>query len=206
MADICEESTANCNYEVVEKYLSFGKALDKLIERENDTTDSNEYGIRICSWNKSFAIKIQKPDEGSKMTGRYLYKSLQYKNYKEDNIPWVPNNEHIFNNFWELVKFVKNEDVIPDNKNYETLFRNPNIQKEFDDCRRKCEEFKKDYVKYRNLVNKDNDKCSPHCAKKCLDECNKVETKPNNNQTIIVKGNIRKLADTFDEIIDALLS
>jgi hypothetical protein len=225
MVDMYEEPTtpANCNYEVIENYLSFTQALDKLIKKEDDTTDNNEYGIRICTWNKAIVIRIQKPDENSKMTGRYLYKNVHYKNYKENNIPWVPNNEYIFNNFWELVKFVKNEDVIPDketinkmtasmydDKKYEAWFKNTDIQKEFDNCRRKCEELKKDYAKYCNLVTKDktedNDKCASHCAKKCLNECHKADTKPNNNQTIIVKGDVRKLVDTFDEIIDALLS
>ena len=220
MVDMYEKPTipANCNYRVVENCLSFAQALDELIKREDDTTNNNEYGIRICTWNKAIVIRIQTPDSGSKMTGRYFY-----KNHEGKNIPWVPNNEFIFNNSWELVKFVKNEDVIPDketinkmtasmydNNNNEAWFKNPDIQKEFNNCRRKCEELKKDYAKYRNLVTKDktedNDKCSPHCTKKCLNECHKADTKPNNNQTIIVKGDIRKLVDTFDEIIDALLS
>ena len=102
-------TSVNCNYDIVEYYLSFSQALDKLIERENDNTDNNEYGIRIRTWNKAIVIRIQTPDEGSKMTRRYLYENLHYKNYKDENIPWVPNNECIFNNFWELVKFVKNE-------------------------------------------------------------------------------------------------
>lgn len=102
-------TSVNCNYDIVEYYLSFSQALDKLIERENDNTDNNEYGIRIRTWNKAIVIRIQKPDEGSNMTRRYLYENLHYKNYKDENIPWVPNNECIFNNFWELVKFVKNE-------------------------------------------------------------------------------------------------
>jgi hypothetical protein len=102
-------TSVNRNYDIVEHYLSFGQALDKLIERESDNTDNNEYGIRICTWNKAIVIRIQKPDENSKMTRRYLYENLHYKNYKEENIPWVPNNECIFNNFWEVVKFVKNE-------------------------------------------------------------------------------------------------
>ena len=111
MVYMYEESTtsANCNYEVVENCLSFGQALDKLIERENDDADNNEYGIRIRTWNEDIVIRIQTPDEGSKMTRRYLYENFHYKNYNDENIPWVPNNECIFNNFWELVKLVKNE-------------------------------------------------------------------------------------------------
>lgn len=219
MVDMYEvrETPDNCNYDVIEGCLSFGQALDKLIERENDDKDDNEYGIRIRTWTEGIVIRIQTPDANSKMTKRYLY-----KNHEGKNIPWVPNNEFIFNHFWELVKFVKNEDVIPDketidkmtasmydDKKYEAWFKNSDIQKEFDNCRRKCEEIKKDYAKYSNLVikdKKDNDKCAPNCIKKCLNECHKAETKPNNNQTIIVKGDVRKLVDTFDEIIDALLS
>lgn len=220
MVDMYEKPTtsANCNYDIVEHCLSFGQALDKLIERENDDTDNNEYGIRIRTWNEAIVIRIQSRDENSKMTKRYLYKDCN-----GENIPWVPNNEFIFNHFWEVVKFVKNEDVIPDketinkmtasmydNKNCEAWFKNPDIQKEFNNCRHKYEELKKDYAKYRNLVVKDktedNDKCSPHCAKKCLNECHKAETKTNGNKAIIIKGDVRKLADTLDEIIDALLS
>ena len=216
MVDMYEERTTpdNCNYDVVENCLSFGKALDRLIERENDDKDTNEYGIRIRTWPEGIVIRIQTPDMNSKMSNRYLY-----KNHKGENIPWVPNNEFIFNHFWELVVFVKNKDIILDreaidkmtasmcdNKNYEDWFKNPDIQKELDNCRRKCEELKKDYVKYCNLAAKDIDKCSPHCIKKCLNECHKAKIKPNNNKTVVVKGDIRKLADIFDEIINAMLS
>lgn len=206
MVDMYEKPTtsANCNYDIVEHCLSFGKALDKLIERENDDTDNNEYGIRIRTWNEAIVIRIQSCDDESKMTRRYLYKDCN-----GENIPWVPNNEFIFNYFWELVKFVKNEDVIPDketidkmtasmydNKKNEAWFKNLDIQKELD--------------KYRNLVTKDktenNDKCSPHCTKKCINECHKAEAKPNDKvKAIIIKGNV-KLVGQFDEIIDNLLS
>lgn len=220
MVDMYEKPTtsANCNYDIVEHCLSFGQALDKLIERENDDTDNNEYGIRIRTWNEAIVIRIQSRDDESKMTRRYLYKDCN-----GENIPWVPNNEYIFNNFWEVVKFVKNEDVIPDketinkmtasmydNKKCEAWFKNPDIQKELDNCEHKCEElFKKDYDKYRNLVTKDktenNDKCSPHCAKKCLNECHKAETKPNDKvKAIVIKGNVKLYS--FDDIIDNLLS
>jgi hypothetical protein len=237
MVDMYEEPTtpANCNYDVVENCLSFGQALDKLIERENDDTDNNEYGIRIRTWPEGIVIRIQTPDVISKMnmTQRYLY-----KNHKGKNIPWVPNNEFIFNHFWELVKFVKNKDVIPENetinkliasihnkKNYEAWFRNPDIQKEFDNCRSKYEELKKDYIKYSDLVTKDkksedNNKCAPHCAKKCLNECHKAKVNPNSEakaiviadaepnckvKEIIIKGNLENLADSLDKIIDNLL-
>lgn len=193
MVDMYEGSTpANCDYDVVENCLSFGQALDRLIERENDDKDTNEYGIRIRTWPEGIVIRIQTPDQGSKMTNRYLY-----KNHKNKNIPWVPNNEFIFNHFWEVVKFVKNEDVITDkeiinkmtasmydNKNYEAWFKNPEIQKEFDEYRRSGEKLRKAYDRYCNFVNKieDNDKCSPHCAKKCLNECHKAKTKQSNNK------------------------
>lgn len=130
MVDMCEEMTtsANSNYDIVENYLSFGQALDKLIERENDDTDNNEYGIRIRTWNEAIVVRIQTPDEGSKMTRRYLY-----ENFKGESIPWVPNNECIFNNFWQIVKFVKNEDVIPDketiNKMTASMLDNKNMIK-----------------------------------------------------------------------------
>ena len=215
MVDMYEKPTtsANCNYDIVEHCLSFGQALDKLIERENDDTDNNEYGIRIRTWNEAIVIRIQSHDDKSKMTRRYLYK---YCN--GENIPWVPNNEFIFNHFWEIVKFIKNEDVIPDketinkmtasmydNKNCEAWFKNSDIQKEFDNCRHKYEELNKDYTN-RNLVTKNNDKCSPHCTKKCLNECHKAMTKPNNKvKAIVIKGNVKKLVNPFDEIIDNLL-
>lgn len=220
MVDMYEvrETPDNCNYDVVVGCLSFCQALDKLIDRENDDKDTNEYGIRIRTWPEGIVIRIQTPDANSKMTKRYLY-----KNHEGKNIPWVPNNEFIFNHFWEVVKFVKNEDVITDkeiiskmtasmydNKNYEAWFKNPEVQKEFDNCRRKYEELKKDYAKYCNLVTKgkteDNDKCSPHCAKKCLNECHKAETKPNGKvKAIVIKGDVKKLISSFDEIIDNLL-
>ena len=71
-----------------------------------------------------------------------------------------------------------------DNKNYEAWFKNLEIQKEFDEYRRSGEKLRKDYDRYCNFVNKieDNDKCSPHCAKKCINECHKDKTKQSNNK------------------------
>ena len=215
MVNMYETTPDNCNYEVVENCLSFGQALDKLIEKSNDKyayIDGDDYGIRIRTWKDSIVIQLQENDSRSKMTSRYLYKSCDGK-----NIPWVPNNEFLFSNFWELVRFVTNEREktinkmtasMYDNKNYEAWFKNPDIQKEFNNCRRKYEELNKDYAN-RNLVTKDkienNDKCSPHCTKKCLNECHKAMTKPNNKvKAIVIKGNV-KLVGPFNEIIDNLL-
>lgn len=207
MVDMYEEAstTVSCNYDVVENCLSFGSALDKLIERENDESDNNEYGIRIRTWDEGIVIRIQTPDEFSKMTGRYLYKSKGGK-----NTPWTPNNEFIFNHFWEVVRFVENKQIDKEllKKMTASMYDNNKITKEA-------------LNKYDNFMNKSKEnnkdnKCAPHCTKRCLNECRKATTntvKSNNKKdddfkvrVIIIRNDVKKLADTFDEIIDAMLS
>lgn len=206
MVDMYEETTtsANSNYDIVENYLSFGQALDKLIERENDDTDNNEYGIRIRTWNEAIVVRIQTPDEGSKMTRRYLY-----ENFKGENIPWVPNNECIFNNFWQIVKFVKNEDIIPDketiNKMTASMLDNKNMIKNWFK-ENKYDELVKNYKKAKDTCNNDN-KCSTNCAKKCLHECQHKKYNDDKCEKVNVSSmyGVIMSADTFDEMIDALL-
>lgn len=209
MVDMYEKPTtsANCNYDIVEHYLSFGQALDKLIEREKDTTDNNEYGIRIQSWNKAIVIRIQTPDEGSKMTRSYLYKNFRYKNYKEENTPWVPNNEYIFNNFWELVRFVTDKEKektikkmtasMCDNKNYSWIKDNYNKIKE----------------DYKKIEKESKEVCSPHCSKRCLNECHKKKEETQKHtekqpfKTIVIEDTVmtvKEFIDVCNQIADIL--
>jgi len=201
MVDMYEETTTtNCNYDIIESFLSFGKALDKLVELEDNKSKDDEYGIRIRTWKEGIVIKLQNPDDNSKMNSRYLYKSLDGK-----NTPWVPNNEFIFNHFWEVVHFVTNKkDTTTDKMTASMLDNKDMIKSWFKE--NKYNELVKNYKKAKDTCNSDN-KCSTNCAKKCLHECQHKKYNDDKCEKINVSSmyGVMMSADTFDEIIDALL-
>lgn len=201
MVDMYEEmTTTNCNYDIIESFLSFGKALDKLIELEDNKSKDDEYGIRIRTWKEGIVIKLQNPDDNSKMNGRYLYKSLDGK-----NTPWVPNNEFIFNHFWEVVHFVTNKKDTTTDKMTASMLDNKNMIKNWFK-ENKYDELVKNYKKAKDTCNNDN-KCSTNCAKKCLHECQHKKYNDDKSEKVNVSSiyGVMMSADTFDEIIDALL-
>lgn len=72
--------------------MDFGEALHQLLS-------GNCYYIRREAWNPDVRIKLQVPDEHSKMTARYLY--VESRN---GLVPWIPNMIELSNNYdWEVI-------------------------------------------------------------------------------------------------------
>lgn len=212
MVDMYEETTpANCNYEVVENCLSFGQAFDKLIEKFNNKNsfDGEEYGIRIRTWKDSIVIKLQEHDSQSKMSSRYLYKSCDGK-----NIPWVPNNEFLFNNFWELVRFVTDKEK--EDKEREKAIKKMTASM-CDNKDYKCwikDNYNKIKEDYKKIENETKEACSPHCSKRCLNECHKKKEETQKHtkkqpfsKTIVIEDTgmtVKDFMDICNQIVDIL--
>lgn len=75
--------------------LSFGSAFDNLRFK------GFSY-MRMSNWNKDVKIRIQYPDEHSKMTAPYLYVESRF-----GNVPWKENMIEMFSNNWECYREVK---------------------------------------------------------------------------------------------------
>ena len=69
--------------------ISFAQALSNL------TINATE-GIRIKDWNEDVIIKLQKPDENSKMSASFLYVESRF-----GNVPWLPTQIEILSDNWE---------------------------------------------------------------------------------------------------------
>lgn len=72
--------------------MDFGEALHQLLS-------GNCYYIRREAWLPDVKIKLQVPDEHSKMTARYLY--VESRN---GLVPWIPNMIELSTNYdWEVI-------------------------------------------------------------------------------------------------------
>ena len=71
--------------------ICFGEALIGL-----QANESGSY-IRSKDWKEGVKVKIQWPDEHSKMTNPYLYLET-----REDNIPWVPAQDEMLGLVYDL--------------------------------------------------------------------------------------------------------
>lgn len=76
---------------VIENNLSFGKAFDKI---KLDRTK----GMRLPFWRLDVVVKVQYPDEHSKMTAPYLYVESRF-----GKIPWKETMIELFSNEWQIV-------------------------------------------------------------------------------------------------------
>lgn len=74
--------------------LSFGNAFESL-KRSPETR-----GMRLPQWSEDVVIKIQKPDEHSKMTAPYLYVESRF-----GRVPWKETMIELFSEKWEIVEF-----------------------------------------------------------------------------------------------------
>ena len=76
------------------KYLTFSQALDRLKE--------GYPSIAMECWQKGTTIKLQTPDENSKMTEPYLYIEFVEEDGSVRRFPWIPNQMHFFDKTWEI--------------------------------------------------------------------------------------------------------
>ena len=75
----------------------FGDALTKLQTRKAE-------GMRLPKWNEDVVIKLQYPDEHSKMTHPYLYVESRF-----GCVPWKETVVEMFDDGWELVNEIKED-------------------------------------------------------------------------------------------------
>ena len=75
--------------------MTFGKAFD-LVNRK-----TVNLGMRLPQWSKEVVIKVQFPDENSKMTSPYLYAESRF-----GRVPWKETVIELFTDKWEVVEIV----------------------------------------------------------------------------------------------------
>jgi hypothetical protein len=76
----------------------FGEAFDRI---RLNTFNPNYVGptaMRLPHWSTDVKIKIQIPDENSKMTAPYLYVESRF-----GRVPWKETMIELFSDKWELV-------------------------------------------------------------------------------------------------------
>lgn len=71
--------------------MTFGKAMDSVRE------DPANKSMRLPHWKPDVKIKIQVPDEYSKMTAPYFYVESRY-----GCVPWIPNMIELMGDEWEI--------------------------------------------------------------------------------------------------------
>lgn len=76
--------------------MKFGRAFDNMTNDEN-----NGLGIRLPNWSEDVVIRVQYPDEHSKMTAPYLYVESRL-----GRVPWKETMIELFSDKWEM-KYVK---------------------------------------------------------------------------------------------------
>ena len=71
--------------------LGFGNALEYI--------KKFKAGIRLPSWKEDVVIRVQTPDEHSKMTAPYLYVESRF-----GKVPWKETMIELFSEEWEIVE------------------------------------------------------------------------------------------------------
>lgn len=80
-------------YEILAGNLGFGEAFESL------KGSVKELGMRLPSWSEDVVIRIQYPDEHSKMTAPYLYVQSRF-----GCVPWKETMIELFSNEWQVVE------------------------------------------------------------------------------------------------------
>lgn len=70
--------------------LTFGQALE--------VVKQGSVGMRLPQWSEDVVVRVQKPDEHSKMTAPYLYVESRF-----GRVPWKETNIELFSHDWEVV-------------------------------------------------------------------------------------------------------
>lgn len=70
--------------------MSFGQALEII--------KTTEKGMRLPKWSPDVVIRVQRPDEHSKMTHPYLYVESRF-----GRVPWKETMVEMFDDTWEIV-------------------------------------------------------------------------------------------------------
>ena len=78
---------------IVKENLGFGYALETL------KSNTEELGMRLPQWSEDVVIRIQTPDEHSKMTAPYLYVESRF-----GRVPWKETMIELFSEKWTIVE------------------------------------------------------------------------------------------------------
>ena len=77
----------------IKENLGFGYALETL------KSNTDELGMRLPHWSEDVVIRIQTPDEHSKMTAPYLYVESRF-----GRVPWKETMIELFSEKWTIVE------------------------------------------------------------------------------------------------------
>lgn len=80
--------------------MTFGDAFNALKESTLETIPPVDLGMRLPHWQEDVVIKVQKPDEHSKMTAPYLYVEGKF-----GKVPRYLGMIELFSDKWELVDY-----------------------------------------------------------------------------------------------------
>ena len=69
--------------------MTFGKAIKEM---------QNGCGVRLPKWSEEVNIRIQTPDEHSKMTAPYFYVTSRF-----GLVPWIPTMIEMLSIEWEVI-------------------------------------------------------------------------------------------------------
>lgn len=69
--------------------MNFGEAFEQVKKGK---------GMRLPQWQPDVVIRVQFPDEHSKMTAPYLYVESRF-----GRVPWKETNIELFSNDWKVV-------------------------------------------------------------------------------------------------------
>lgn len=79
--------------------MNFGDAFNAIKTATlSKVENNNPKGMRLPSWKEDVVIRVQKPDEHSKMTAPYLYVESRF-----GCVPWKETMIELFSEDWELV-------------------------------------------------------------------------------------------------------
>lgn len=79
--------------------MDFGTAFSAIKDATlTPIENTNKKGMRLPAWSEDVIIRVQKPDEHSKMTAPYLYVESRF-----GRVPWKETMIELFSDKWELV-------------------------------------------------------------------------------------------------------
>jgi hypothetical protein len=79
--------------------MDFGTAFTAIKDASlSKVENTNKKGMRLPAWSEDVIIRVQKPDENSKMTAPYLYVESRF-----GKVPWKETMIELFSDKWELV-------------------------------------------------------------------------------------------------------
>jgi len=79
--------------------MNFGNAFNAIKDASlSKVENDNPKGMRLPQWQPDVVIRVQVPDENSKMTAPYLYVESRF-----GKVPWKETMIELFSENWELV-------------------------------------------------------------------------------------------------------